>query len=71
MSNSNLIVLGITGCIAAYKSVELLRLLQKSGFEVQVVLTEHAKEFVTPLTLASLSQKSVITKTTFDKIIES
>ena len=62
MSNSNLIVLGITGCIAAYKSVELLRLLQKSGFEVQVVLTEHAKEFITPLTLSSLSQKPVITK---------
>ena len=62
MANPNLIVLGITGCIAAYKSVELLRLLQKSGFEVQVVLTEHAKKFVTPLTLASLSQKPVITK---------
>lgn len=62
MMNSNLIVLGITGCIAAYKSVELLRLLQKSGFQVQIVLTEHAKKFITPLTLASLSQRPVITK---------
>jgi len=59
--NSSLIVLGVTGCIAAYKSAELLRLLQKQGYEVQVVLTEHARNFVTPMTLAALSRRRVIT----------
>ncbi len=59
--NPNLIVLGVTGCIAAYKSAELLRLLQKEGYEVQVVLTEHARNFVTPMTLAALSRRRVIT----------
>lgn len=59
--NPNLIVLGVTGCIAAYKSAELLRLLQKEGYEVQVVLTEHARNFVTPMTLATLSRRRVIT----------
>ena len=59
--NPSLIVLGVTGCIAAYKSAELLRLLQKQGFEVQVILTEHARNFVTPMTLAALSRRRVIT----------
>ncbi len=59
--NPSLIVLGVTGCIAAYKSAELLRLLQKQGYEVQVVLTEHAQNFVTPMTLAALSRRRVIT----------
>lgn len=59
--NPNLIVLGVTGCIAAYKSAELLRLLQKEGYEVQVVLTKHARNFVTPMTLAALSRRRVIT----------
>ena len=59
--NPSLIVLGVTGCIAAYKSAELLRLLQKQGYEVQVVLTEHARNFVTPMTLAALSRRRVIT----------
>lgn len=59
--NPSLIVLGVTGCIAAYKSAELLRLLQKQGFEIQVVLTEHAQNFVTPMTLAALSRRRVIT----------
>lgn len=59
--NPSLIVLGVTGCIAAYKSAELLRLIQKQGYEVQVVLTEHAQNFVTPTTLAALSRRRVIT----------
>ncbi len=58
--NPSLIVLGVTGCIAAYKSAELLRLLQKQGFEIQVVLTEHARKFVTSITLATLSRRRVI-----------
>lgn len=54
------IILGITGSIAAYKSCTLLRLLVKAGHEVQVVMTPSAKEFITPLTLATLSRKPVV-----------
>lgn len=54
------IVLGITGGIAAYKSVTLLRLLVKAGAEVQVVITPNGKEFITPVTLSALSGKPVI-----------
>ena len=56
------IVLGITGGIAAYKSVYLLRLLVKRGAEVQVVMTPSAKEFITPVTLSSLSGKPVVSE---------
>jgi phosphopantothenoylcysteine decarboxylase / phosphopantothenate---cysteine ligase len=55
------ILLGVTGCIAAYKSAELLRLLQKQAYEVLVVMTENAQKFITPLTLAALSQHRVLT----------
>ncbi|MDE7410526.1 MAG: bifunctional phosphopantothenoylcysteine decarboxylase/phosphopantothenate--cysteine ligase CoaBC, partial [Paramuribaculum sp.] len=54
------IILGITGGIAAYKSVSLLRLLVKKGAEVQVVITPAGKEFITPVTLSALSGKPVI-----------
>lgn len=54
------IVLGITGGIAAYKSVTLLRLLVKAGAEVQVVITPNGKQFITPVTLSALSSKPVI-----------
>ncbi len=53
------ILLGITGGIAAYKSAFLVRLLIKAGAEVKVVLTESAADFVTPLTLATLSKNPV------------
>ena len=56
------IILGISGGIAAYKSVVLLRLLVKAGAEVQVVITPHGKEFITPVTLSSLSGKPVISE---------
>lgn len=56
------IVLGITGSIAAYKSVFLLRLLAKEGAEVQVVITPAGKEFITPVTLSALSGKPVISE---------
>lgn len=56
------IVLGITGGIAAYKSVTLLRLLVKAGAEVQVVMTPAAKEFITPVTLSSLSGRPVVSE---------
>lgn len=56
------IILGITGGIAAYKSVSLIRLLVKKGAEVQVVITPSGKEFITPVTLSTLSGKPVISE---------
>lgn len=56
------IILGITGGIAAYKSVILLRLLIKKGAEVQVIITPSGKEFITPVTLSALSGKPVISE---------
>ncbi|SBS26578.1 Coenzyme A biosynthesis bifunctional protein CoaBC [Marinomonas spartinae] len=53
------ILLGITGGIAAYKSIELIRLLSKAGADVQVVLTEGAKAFVTEMTLQAVSGNPV------------
>lgn len=56
------ILLGVSGSIAAYKSALLVRLLIKAGATVQVVMTEAAKEFVTPLTLATLSKRPVLSQ---------
>lgn len=56
------IILGISGGIAAYKSVVLLRLLVKAGADVQVVITPNGKQFITPVTLSSLSGKPVISE---------
>lgn len=53
------ILLGITGGIAAYKTANLIRLFKKLGANVQVVMTPDAKEFVTPLTLSTLSENPV------------
>ena len=55
------IVLGVTGGIAAYKAVELLRLLTKAGAAVHVIMTKSAQEFVTPLTFQTLSMNPVTT----------
>ena len=49
------IVIGVTGGIAAYKSAEIIRLFKKEGAEVRIVMTESAKEFITPLTLQTVS----------------
>ena len=54
------IVLGITGSIAAYKACLIIRALMKRGAEVQVVITPAGKEFVTPLTLSTLTRKPVV-----------
>lgn len=54
------ILLGITGSIAAYKSVFFVRLLVKAGAEVKVIMTEGAKDFVSPLTFATLSKNKVL-----------
>lgn len=55
------IIIGITGSIAAYKIPLLVRLLIKEGAEVQTILTEHARDFVTPLTLSTLSKRPALT----------
>lgn len=54
------ILLGLTGSIAAYKAAALCRLLVKAGAEVQTVMTPLAKQFVTPLTMATLSRRPVL-----------
>lgn len=59
---SKKILIGITGSIAAYKIPLLVRLLKKEGAEVQVVMTDAARDFVTPLTLATLSGRPVLSK---------
>ena len=56
------IILGVTGSIAAYKAAYLVRGLVKKGAEVQVVITPAGKEFITPLTLATLSSHPVISE---------
>jgi len=70
MIDSNLknkrILLGITGGIAAYKSLLLIRLLIRSGAEVRVIMTEAAGNFVTPLSVSTLSKNKVIS-TLFDE----
>ncbi|MFA6622114.1 MAG: bifunctional phosphopantothenoylcysteine decarboxylase/phosphopantothenate--cysteine ligase CoaBC, partial [Candidatus Caldatribacteriota bacterium] len=56
------IVIGITGGIAAYKSAELIRLLKKEGHSIKVMMTNNAERFITPLTLAVLSENRVYTE---------
>jgi phosphopantothenoylcysteine decarboxylase/phosphopantothenate--cysteine ligase len=55
------VALGVTGGVAAYKAAELVRRLQQEGLEVEVVMTRHAQEFITPLTFAALTGRKVIT----------
>ena len=59
--NGKKILLIICGGIAAYKSLEVIRLLRKSGSSVKTILTKNAKNFITPLSVASLSQEKVYT----------
>jgi phosphopantothenoylcysteine decarboxylase/phosphopantothenate--cysteine ligase len=56
------ILVGVTGGIAAYKTATIIRLLVKEGAEVKVVMTAHAREFITPLTLSTLSKNPVLTE---------
>jgi len=56
------VILGITGSIAAYKAATIIRGLVKKGAEVQVVITPAGKEFITPLTLSTLSRNPVISE---------
>jgi phosphopantothenoylcysteine decarboxylase/phosphopantothenate--cysteine ligase len=56
------ILVGVTGGIAAYKTANIVRLLVKQGAEVRVIMTEHAKEFITPLTFSTLSKNPVFSE---------
>jgi phosphopantothenoylcysteine decarboxylase / phosphopantothenate---cysteine ligase len=56
------ILIGVTGGIAAYKTATIIRLLVKDGANVKVIMTDHAKEFITPLTLSTLSKNPVFTE---------
>jgi phosphopantothenoylcysteine decarboxylase/phosphopantothenate--cysteine ligase len=62
MLKNKKILLGITASIAAYKAAFLVRLLVKQGAEVKVILTDAAREFITPLTLSTLSKNKVYTE---------
>lgn len=54
------ILIGVTGGISAYKTAAVIRLLVRKGASVKVVMTDHSKEFITPLTLATLSKNPVL-----------
>jgi phosphopantothenoylcysteine decarboxylase/phosphopantothenate--cysteine ligase len=56
------ILVGVTGGIAAYKTASVIRLLVKDGAEVKVLMTDHAREFIAPLTLATLSKNPVLSE---------
>ena len=66
MLNGRKIILGVTGSIAAYKSAVLVREFIKAGAEVKVVMTDAARDFITPLTLATLSKNPVLHRFTED-----
>ena len=61
MLNNKTIILGITGSIAAYKAAELASKLTQAGAKVEVVMTEPATKFITPLTLRSITGRAVVT----------
>ena len=62
LSNSKRLLLGLTGSVAAYKAVDLVRLLQKKSYEVSVILTKAAQEFVTPLLVSSIAKNKIYTE---------
>ncbi len=62
MLRNKKIILGVTGCIAAYKSAELIRMLKKQGADVWPVMTKNATQFITPLTMRTLSGNPCITE---------
>lgn len=66
MLRGKTVVLGVTGGIAAYKSAALTSLLVKAGAQVQVIMTEHARQFIAPLTFESLTGRRCLTDT-FDR----
>ncbi len=70
VKKNNRIILGVTGSIAAYKSADIIRLLMSRGFRVSVVMTKEAENFITPLTLSSLSREEVFCSLFFDSNVD-
>ena len=64
------VILGVTGCIGAYKSAVVLRLLQKEGFEILPVMTQSAQQFIAPLTLEKLSGHEVVSDLFSDHTVQ-
>ena len=62
MLSGKKILVGVTGGIAAYKTASVISLLIRKGASIRVIMTAHAKEFITPLTLATLSKNPVLTE---------
>ena len=62
MLNGKKVLLGITASIAAYKCAELIRLFKKSGADVRVIQTKDSTNFITPLTISTLSENRVLTE---------
>tara|TARA_B100001093_G_scaffold455381_1_gene465523 strand:+ start:120256 stop:121467 length:1212 start_codon:yes stop_codon:yes gene_type:complete len=62
MLNGKRVLLGITASIAAFKSAELIRLFKKSGAEIRVIQTKESTDFITPLTISTLSENKVLTE---------
>ena len=54
------IVIGITGSIAIYKTCDLISLLKKKNYDIEVIMTEHATKFINPLTFGSLIHKPIL-----------
>ena len=67
MTNNYNIILGVTGGIAAYKSAEIVRLLLKKNFQVKVIMTRTAEDFITPLTFETLTNQKVYQYNTTEK----
>ena len=63
------IVIGVSGGIACYKAVEVVNQLKKDGYNVEVIMTRSAQEFVTPLTFKTMSHNPVVTEM-FDPVRE-
>ena len=62
MKKSGTVMLGVTGSIAAYRACDIISALRKEGISVQVILTKEAQEFITPLSVQTLSCNKVITE---------
>lgn len=62
------VLLGVTGGVAAYKTVDLIRRLRDEGVSVTVIMTEAAKKFITPLSLEIASQKKVYSESFSDSL---
>jgi phosphopantothenoylcysteine decarboxylase / phosphopantothenate---cysteine ligase len=60
--NKGLVILGVTGSIAAYRACEIISAFRKEEIETQVILTKEGREFITPLTLQTLSRNKVVTE---------